>query len=91
LRLGTGPRFLPQTRGPFQSSEDFGIIKNTKITERFTGQIRCDMFNVFNRTGRGDPDTALGDGLPSQGGTFGLILSPYNGPRVVQFALRLNF
>ena len=91
LRIGTGPRFLPQTRGPFQLNEDFGIIKNTRINERFTAQIRCDMFNVFNRAGLGDPDTALGDGLPSQGGTFGLITSPMNGPRVIQFALRVNF
>jgi len=91
LRIGTGPRFLPQTRGPFQLNEDLGIIKNTRINERFTAQIRCDMFNVFNRAGPGDPDTALGDGLPSQGGTFGLITAPMNGPRVIQFALRLNF
>lgn len=91
MRIGTGPRFLAQTRGPFHSNEDFGIIKNTRINERVTFQIRADMFNVFNRTGRGDPDTNLGDGLPSQGGTFGLIFGPDNGPRVVQFALRVNF
>ena len=91
LRIGTGPRYLPQTRGPFQLNEDFGIIKNTRISERLTAQIRCDMFNVFNRTGRGDPDTSLGDGLPSQGGTFGLVTTPMDGPRVVQFAVRVNF
>jgi hypothetical protein len=56
-----------------------------------TFQIRADMFNLFNRTGLGDPDTALGDGLPSQGGTFGLITGPMNGPRLIQFAARLNF
>jgi hypothetical protein len=49
------------------------------------------MFNVLNRTGRGDPDTSLGDGLPSQGGTFGLITGPMAGPRIIQFAGRLNF
>lgn len=91
LRIGTSPRNLPQTRGPFHSNEDFGIIKNTRINERFTAQLRADMFNVLNRTGRGNPDTALGDGLPSQGGTFGLIFGPDNGPRVVQFAIRVNF
>jgi len=92
LRIGTSPRNLPQLRGPFQLSEDFGIIKDTRINERFTAQLRCDMFNVFNRTGLGDPDTALGDGLPSQGGTFGLITGPaYSNGRVVQFAVRVNF
>jgi len=91
LRYGNSPDFLPTTRGPAWKNEDFGIVKNTKITERFALQFRADMFNVFNRTGLGDPDTALGDGMPSQGGTFGLVLNPAHDPRVIQFALRLNF
>ncbi len=91
LRVGTSPRYLPNVRGPGHQYEDFGIIKDTRITERVNMQFRCDMFNVFNRTGRGNPDTALGDGLPADGGTFGLITGPMNGPRIVQFALRLNF
>jgi hypothetical protein len=91
LRVGTSARYLPNVRGPGQESESFGIIKDTKINERVSFQFRCDMFNVFNRTGRGDPDTSLGDGLPSQGGTFGLITGPYNGARIIQFAARLNF
>lgn len=91
LRIGNSPAFLPRTRGPFHSNEDFGIVKNTRITERVAAQFRADMFNVFNRVGRGDPDTDLGDGLPSNGGTFGLITGPDNGPRVIQFALRLTF
>jgi len=91
LRVGTSGRFLPNIRGPAHQNEDFGIIKETRITERVTFQIRADMFNVFNRTGRGDPDTLLGDGYPAAGGTFGLILGPMNGPRVIQVAARLNF
>ncbi|MGA2632082.1 MAG: hypothetical protein ABSG54_17955, partial [Terriglobia bacterium] len=91
LRIGTSPRYLPNVRGPGHESEDLGIIKNTRINERFNFQIRADMFNVFNRTGLGNPDTSLGDGLPADGGTFGLIQTPMNGARVVQFALRLNF
>ena len=91
LRIGNSPAFLPRTRGPFHSNEDFGIVKNTRITERTSLQFRADIFNVFNRVGRGDPDTDLADGLPSAGGTFGLITGPDNGPRVVQFALRMTF
>jgi hypothetical protein len=93
LRIGNSPGFLPHTRGPGHSIEDFGIVKNTRLTERTSLQFRADMFNVFNRTGRGNPDTDLADGLPSQGGTFGLILDPdqnYN-PRVIQLALRMTF
>jgi hypothetical protein len=90
-RLGTAPRNLPSTRGPGHEGESFGIVKDTRITERLTFQIRADMFNVFNRTGRGDPDTSLGDGYPANGGTFGLIQGPMNGPRLIQFAARMNF
>jgi hypothetical protein len=91
LRVGTSGRTLPNTRGPGHQGESFGIVKDTRINERATFQIRADMFNVFNRTGRGDPDTYLGDGYPANGGTFGLILGPMNGPRLIQFAARVNF
>ena len=88
LRIGNAPAFLPHVRGPFHSNEDFGIVKNTHLTERTSLQFRADMFNVFNRVGRGDPDTDLGDGS-----SFGLINSPDGnyGPRVIQLALRLSF
>jgi hypothetical protein len=91
LRVGNSSRTLPNVRGPGHEGESFGIVKDTRINERMTFQIRADMFNVFNRTGRGDPDTALGDGYPANGGTFGLILGPMNGPRIIQFAARMNF
>ena len=87
LRPGNSPGFLPHTRGPGHSNEDFGIVKNTHLTERVGLQLRADMFNVFNRTGRGNPDTDLAD----LGSGFGTITSPDNGPRIIQFALRLTF
>src|SRR6266481_5915745 len=85
LRFGNSPGFLPHTRGPGHSSEDFGIVKNTRITERVGVQFRADMFNVFNRTGRADPDTCV------DCGSFGIIFDPAHSPRVIQLALRLNF
>jgi hypothetical protein len=85
LRFGNSPGFLPHTRGPGHSSEDFGIVKNTRITERVAAQFRADMFNVFNRTGRGDPDICV------DCGSFGIIFDPGHDPRVIQLALRLNF
>lgn len=85
LRFGNSPGFLPRTRGPGHSSEDFGIVKNTRLTERVGVQFRADMFNVFNRTGMGDPDTCV------DCGTFGIIFDPAHDPRVIQLALRLTF
>jgi hypothetical protein len=86
LRPGTAPRYLPNVRGPGHEEEDFGLIKNTKITERVTFQLRGDFSNVFNRTGRGDPsDTGVTDGL------FGMVTGPMNGPRVIQVGGHINF
>jgi len=91
LRPGTAGPYLPNVRGPGHEEEDFGLIKNTQITERVKLQLRADFQNVFNRTGLGDPDTSIGDGLPSQGGTFGLITGPMNGPRTIQMDMHITF
>ncbi len=91
LRYGTSSRFLNKVRGPGQQTEDFGVLKDFRITERVGLLFRADFFNVFNRTGLADPDTNLADGLPSQGGTFGTITDVAQGPRTIQLSLRLNF
>ena len=85
MQFGSAPRFLPNIRGPGFQSEDFGILKNTSLSERMKLQVRADFFNVFNRTGHGDPDTDV------DSGTFGLIFGPAHGPRIIQLSLRLNF
>ncbi len=85
-RWGTAPRFLSSTRGPSFQSEDFGILKDTRITERFMLRFRADFFNVFNRTGLGDPNTDVGDP-----GSFGRIYGVAHGPRNIMLSLRLDF
>ena len=85
LRVGTSPRELPNVRGPAHQEEDFSLVKNTNIKERVKFQIRADFQNVFNRVGRGDPDTGVNDG------TFGLIYGAANGPRLIQMSARFTF
>ena len=85
LRPGNASRYLPSVRSPGHEEEDFALIKDTRISERVTFQLRADFQNVFNRTGRGDPDTGYNDG------TFGLITSVMNGPRLIQMGAHLNF
>jgi len=85
LRVGTAPRYLPNVRSPAHQEEDFGILKNFRITERVKLQVRGDFQNVFNRVGRGDPDTGVNDG------TFGLITGAMNGPRLIQMGGHLTF
>jgi hypothetical protein len=84
-RWGTASRFLPYTRGPGFQSEDVGILKDTKITERFILRFRADFFNFLNRTGRGDPDTNVASD------SFGKIFGVAQGPRNIMLSLRLDF
>jgi hypothetical protein len=78
----TGPRFF---------NTDFSILKNTKLTERFTLQFRADFFDIFNEANFGNPV------LNVQSGSFGEITSTRfptgdsGSSRQLQFALKLLF
>jgi len=52
---------------------DFGVIKNTRISESVRFQLRADMFNVFNERNFGIPNTAINSGANflNQWGTDG--------------------
>ena len=83
--LGNSPRYFGNLRGPYQPSENFGIFKRFRFGEGRFIEARGDMFNVFNRSGLGDPVTTVGD--PQ----FGQIIDVQQGPRQVQLALRVTF
>ncbi len=72
-------------RAPLQSRLDFGIVKNTKLTERVSLEFGWDVFNVFNRANFATPDFELGS--PD----FGRITTTVGGPRVMQFRTKLKF
>jgi hypothetical protein len=77
--------------GPHFFNTDFSILKNTKLTERFTLQFRADFFDIFNQANFGNPT------LNVQSGTFGDITSTRfptgdsGSSRQLQFALKLLF
>jgi len=71
-------------RGPGYFDTDLSIIKNTKIGERYSLQFRDSMFNAFNNVNFGHPDMFLTD--PSFG-----QLTYASSPRIMQFALKLQF
>ena len=58
------------------------------ITERLNLQFRAEAFNLFNRVQFGQPNTVC---CSTSNASFGVISSQLNLPRVVQFALRLEF
>jgi hypothetical protein len=63
-----------QYTNPGFSDVDFSVIKNTKITERVTLQLRAEMFNLFNRINLapvGDP------GAGDSGGTINSTIGAY--------------
>ena len=77
---GTGILF-----GPASQYFDAAIYKSFRIREGIKLQFRTEMFNAFNHPNLGSPNTTL------NGFAFGQILTKSQTPRVIQFALRLEF
>lgn len=73
--------------GPGQVNFDFAIIKRTPLGSNETRNLefRSEFFNLFNHPQFGNPQTL------SENPTFGVINTTVVSPRVIQFALKLNF
>lgn len=71
--------------GPGQKNIDFSVIKFLPFNERFRGELRAEFFNIFNWVNYANPGNVIGTAA------FGRITSASSGPRVVQFAFKLNF
>jgi len=85
FQFGNVARTLTDVRSHGINNFNFTIFKNTQINERFGLQFRTEIFNLFNRVQFGYPGTALGN--PQ----FGVVSGQFNDPRLIQFALRLQF
>lgn len=72
-------------RGPRTSLFDFSLMRDFRLMERATLQARWDVFNLANTPIFGNPNNNLSSGA------VGTITSLASDPRVMQFALRLNF
>ena len=90
--LGTAPR--APVYGPRFVNTDFSLIKDFPLSfrEAMTLQFRAEFFNLFNHAQfymNGYGDTGQQDiNTPS---SFGVVNNTVNNPRLIQFALRLNF
>ena len=90
--LGTAPR--APVYGPRFVNTDFSIIKDFPLSfrEATNLQFRAEFFNLFNHAQfymNGYADTGEQDiNTPS---SFGVVNNTVNNPRLIQFALRLNF
>jgi outer membrane receptor protein involved in Fe transport len=96
LGTPTNPNFDPNhpfgntTRnflyGPGQKNMDFSVVKFIPITERVRGEFRTEFFNIFNWANFANPNSNVAVPL-----TFGRITATSAGPRVIQFAFKVNF
>ena len=72
--------------GPGQKNMDFSIVKFIPIRESIRGEFRTEFFNLFNWANFANPNSNIA--VPA---TFGRITATSAGPRVIQFAFKLNF
>ena len=72
--------------GPGFVNTDFSLIKHIPLHEGIRMDFRAEFFNLFNHTQLATPNGDL-----NAGSQFGTINSTVNNPRLIQFALKLNF
>ena len=72
-------------RGPNQRNVDISIIKYFPVSERMKLEFRGEFFNVFNMVSFANPINIV------ESPNVGQIVATSTGPRVIQFALKINF
>lgn len=74
--------------GPGQVNTDLSLIKTFPLgfREGMNLEFRSEFFNAFNHSNFQDPDINKSDGP-----AFGQITQTYGNPRIIQFALKVNF
>jgi hypothetical protein len=76
---------LSSIYGPRFFNVDFSTLKRTRITENVNVEFRAEVFNILNNVNFDNPETNINSA------NFGRITSIVGRPRLMQFALRLNF
>ena len=89
-------------RGPRQTNVDFSIIKRFPLGESKNLEFRAEFFNLFNHVNFANPISNF-NAVPStsinpntgqitgDAGDFGRITAASNNPRLIQFAIKVNF
>ncbi|MEK7752258.1 MAG: hypothetical protein AAB654_10105 [Acidobacteriota bacterium] len=95
--FGDTPRVMGNLRWMPTLLESVGLLKRTRLDERFTLQIRAEAFNIFNRVMFNAPNASIGSYDPRRPGNlnrnqnFGFFSGQSNDPRIVQVAMKLEF
>ncbi len=80
------PLRFPDVRNHYEPQINLSLFKNLKFSERWSGQLRVESFNVTNTPISPGPNTDINSG------NFGKVtLNQINFPRHIQVALKLKF
>ncbi len=82
--FGTSGRNI--LRGPNQRNLDISLVKFFPITERSKVEFRAEFFNAFNMVSFANPLSIV-----EAPASYGQIVGTTVGPRVIQFAAKVNF
>jgi hypothetical protein len=85
FQFGDMPRNASDIRSFGFANEDFGINKTFPIREAINAEFRAEFFDAFNRHTFNKPDSGVLDN------NFGQVGSTLNGPRNIQFVLKLHY
>ncbi|MBI1358414.1 MAG: TonB-dependent receptor plug domain-containing protein [Acidobacteria bacterium] len=83
--FGNAPRTFNGTRSANTSQVDMTLSKNFRFYERYRLQFRTEVFNITNTARFAPPNVTFGNAQ------FGVVSAQGNQPRIIQFALKLNF
>jgi hypothetical protein len=83
--FGTLSRTHSNLRSDFTRGLDFSMFKTTQLMERLALQFRAEAFNLTNTPVFGAPNNNV------ESPAFGTITGQGNGPRTIQFGLKLLF
>jgi hypothetical protein len=88
--FGDESRVDATLRGAGINNWDFALFKTTNFgpEDKLGIQFRTEFFNTFNRVQFGPPNTSC---CTASNGTFGVVNSQLNNPRLIQFALKFLF
>jgi hypothetical protein len=85
FEIGDIPSTIPNLRSPGFSNWDFTIMKDFKIHERGTLQVRCEATNLLNHMNAAAPVVDMSKA------NFGVIEKAASGPRGLTVAARFTF
>ena len=91
---GNGPRYYSSIRADGIHNWDLSLMKQFKVHEGMTLQLRAEAFNFTNTPRFGFPGVGWTPGIPGDpttGSTFGQVTAQANSPRRMQLGLRFEF